>query len=120
METSRERNRQIYEERKKGVKYAQLHEKYDISAARASEIFQREEKREADKQNEVLTFLYALSDDEKMISRTTTVLERLGATTVDRFLELDEKKVKKARNCGPVMQELIMKMKIEIEKKYVS
>ena len=120
METSRERNRQIYEERKKGAKYAELQEKYDISAARANEIFQREEKRENDKQKEVLAVLHALCDDEKMVSRTTTVLERLGATSVEMFLGLDEKKVKKARNCGPVMQELIMKMREEIEKKYAS
>ena len=62
----------------------------------------------------------AFCEDEQLKSKTTTVLERMEATTLEVFLALEEKQIKKARGCGPKMQELIFKIKEELEKKYVS
>ena len=120
MEVATERNKQIYEDRKKGATLVELQEKYQVTAVRVREIVRREKQKEENESNEVYAVLISLCDDEKFVTRTYTVLQRIGATTVEELLKLDQKQVKKARNCGPLMQELIMKMKEEIEKKYVS
>lgn len=120
METAKERNKQIYEERKTGLKYAELQEKYNISVARLNEICMKEAKKERYKKNDVYSLLISLCDDDKLIARTFTVLKRIGATSEEEILKLDRNILKKTRNCGPVMQDVIMKMKEAIEKKYVS
>ncbi len=120
METSKERNKQIYEDRKKGATYSELQEKYDISVARANEIFQREDKKEENKSNEVYATLISLCEDDQLIAKTFTVLNRLGVTTAEELIKVDQKTIKKARGCGPKMQNLIMEMKETIAKKHVS
>ncbi len=120
MKAEKERNRAIYEECKNGASYKELAEKYGITASRVKDLFEREEKKEQNRSNEIFVLLEALCEDEQLKSKTQTVLERIEATSVESLLALDAKSIKKARNCGPKMQELIMKIKEELEKKYVS
>lgn len=116
----KERNKQIYEDKMNGLTYSALQEKYDISASRVNQICKKEEKKEFYKTNDVYSLLISLCEDEKFISKTFTVLKRIGATTEEEILKLDRKTLKKTRNCGLLMEDLIMKMKESIEKKYIS
>lgn len=120
MKAEKERNRLIYEECLNGASYKELAEKYSISISRAKGIFDKEDKKEKNRSNEIFVLLEAFCEDEQLKSKTLTVLERIGATEVDILLGLDEKTLKKTRCCGPKMQELILKIKGEIEKKYIS
>lgn len=120
MKAEKERNKEIYEDCLKGVSYKELAEKHGITVARVKDLFEREDKKEKYRSNEIFVLLETLCDDDQLKAKTMTVLERMQATTVDVFLALDVKTIKKARNCGPKMQELIFKIKEELEKKYVS
>jgi len=120
MKAETERNRTIYEECLNGASYKQLAEKYGITPSRVKDLFEREDKKEKNRSNEIFLLLETFCEDEQLKSKTLTVLERMEATTTEVFLGLDEKKIKKARGCGPKMQELILKIKEELEKKYVS
>lgn len=115
MKSEKERNRKIYQEYLEGATYTELAEKYSVSTTRVRKIFQMEKMREECNENEVFKVLFALCDDEQLISKTITVLQRIGATSKEELLKLDRKTIKKARNCGVVMVELIMKMKEEME-----
>jgi DNA-directed RNA polymerase alpha subunit len=68
----------------------------------------------------VFILLEAFCEDEQLKSKTLTVLKRMGATEAEELLKVDEKQIKKARNCGPKMQELIFKIKEEIQNKHIS
>lgn len=116
MEAARERNKQIYEEYLKGAKKKELAEKYGVSPTRIGMIIRWEEDWIAYSKNEVFQVLMELCDDEQLISKTITVLSRMGAVTKEELLKVERKKLKKTRLCGAVMEELIMKMKEKIEK----
>ena len=120
MKAETERNREIYEEYLKGVSCKEIAEKYSLTIPRVKGLIEREEKREKNRSNEIFVLLESFCGDEQLKSKTLTVLERIGATTKETILALDEKQLKKTRNCGPKMQELILRIKEEIEKKYVS
>lgn len=111
MEAARERNRQMYEEYLEGATFTELAKRYEVSVTRARSLCKMEKVREEHLRHEVFRVLFILTDDEQMISKTITVLERLGATTIEEVLKLDRKVLMKTRNCGTVITELIMNAK---------
>lgn len=120
MNAEKERNRKIYEECLNGATYAEVAKKYAITISRVKNLYQKEVAKEENRSNKVFALLESLCDDEQLQSKTVTVLKRIEATTIDAVLALDIKTLKKTRNCGPVMQELIIKMQEEIRKKEIS
>lgn len=116
MEAARERNRQIYKERLKGATFTELAEKYSISTTRIRTIFQLEEEKEKYKENEVYNALTTLCDDDQLIAKTLTILKRKDAMTPTELIKLDRKMLKKTRNCGEKMQDLIIEMQEFLEK----
>ena len=120
MKAEKERNRTIYEECLNGASYKELAEKYSITVSRVKGIFDREEEREKNRTNEIFSLIEEMCEDEQLKSKTFTVLKRIGATEVEAFLGYDEKQLKKARNCGEKMLELLLKIKEELKKKYIS
>lgn len=120
MNAETERNRAIYEECLNGATFSAVARKYSITPSRVKGVFEREAKREQNRLNPVFILLESLCEEEQLYSKTVTVLERIEATTEEAILALDRKKLKKTRNCGQVMEDLLMKMKEEIEKKDIS
>ncbi len=120
MKAEKERNRAIYEECLKGASFKEVAEKYSLSQSRVKGLFEREDKKEKNRSNEIYILMETICEDEQLKSKTVTVLERLNAMSVESLLALDAKQIKKARNCGEKMQELILKIREELEKKYVS
>ena len=120
MKAELERNRTIYEACLEGASFKELAERYSITPSRVKDLFEREKKKENYRSNEVYVLLESLCDDEQLKSKTVTVLERMKAMNAEILLGLEAKQIKKARNCGEKMQELIFKIREELEKKYVS
>ena len=120
MRAELERNRAIYEEHMKGASFKELAEKYSVSSARAKELFEREEKKENYRSNEIYILLEKFCEDEQLKTKTVSVLEREQAMNVEGFVALNVRNIKRIRNCGLKMQSVLLKILEEIEKKYVS
>lgn len=52
----------------------------------------------------------SLTDNEEMITRTITVLERNKLNTDEAILNVTRKELLKCRNCGEVMIDLILRI----------
>ena len=115
MEEIKGRNRQIYEKYLDGEKYADLAKEYSLTISRIKEICRKEEQKEINQENAVYRLLMELCTDEKFVNRTFTVLKRMDIVTEEEFLKLDRNILKKTRNCGLAMEELIIKGKNILE-----
>lgn len=109
MAIEKERNRQIYEAYLNGDKYSDLAQKYSLTISRIKEICKREKKRGVCQENALYQLLMEVCEDEIFVGRTFTVLERIGVTTIEEMLKLDRNTLRKTRNCGKLMQALILK-----------
>ncbi len=116
MEIDDSRNSKIYQEYIDGATYEALGKKYLVSAARIGAIVKNEKRKAEHNANHIYGLISSLCDDKKVVTRTYTLLERLGATTEEEILKLDRNTLKKARNCGEKIECIIMKLKEIIEK----
>lgn len=114
-EIKTDRNREIYEARLNGASFSELAEKYGVSASCVNSIFQKEKKKEELRQHEIYKVLITLTDDEKFITRTFTVLKRHKLDSREQLMEVYSRKdLLEMRNCGEVMMELILKAACEL------
>lgn len=116
MEERKERNKQIYQEYLDGKKYSDLAKNYSLTISRIQGICRKEKQKILNHENEIYQVLMEVCTDEKLVNRTFTVLKRLDAITEEEFLKLDRDILKKTRNCGFVMAEIIIKGKAVLEK----
>lgn len=110
MEAKLERNREIYEAREGGVSFSELGRKYGVTSTCVKTIYEREKKKEELKQHKYYNILVSLTDNEEMITRTITVLERHNLNTDAAILNVTRKELLKCRNCGEVMTDLILQI----------
>jgi len=111
MDAKVERNREIYEKRLQGVGYRELGEEYGITPNCARLIYEREKKKEERKENPIYAYLLTLTDNEEIISRTCTILRRNNLETKEELIKVERNYLlKKVRNCGEVITDLIMQM----------
>lgn len=116
VEAKVERNRKIYEARESGVSFSELGQKYGVTSTCVKTIYEREKKKEKLKQHKYYNILVSLTDNEEMITRTITVLERYNLNTNEAILNVTRKELLKCRNCGEVMIDLILRIADSLRK----
>lgn len=109
-EAKLERNREIYEARERGASFGELGREYGVTGSCIKTIYEREKKKEKLKQHKYFNILVSLTDNEEMITRTITVLERNKLNTDEAILNVTRKELLKCRNCGEVMIDLILRI----------
>ena len=110
MATKDGRNKQIYEDRLKGLTFVEIGEKYGISKNCARLLFVQEQRYEERKQNKLYQLISSLSDNQEFITRTYNVLVRNNLDSKEAILNVTPKELLTYRNCGKAMIDLIMKM----------
>jgi len=111
MDAKVERNREIYEKRLKGASFSEIGEEYGISSSSASSIYKKEKRNEERKSNPIYVQLRTLTDNEEHISRIWTILTRHNLDTREELIKVERKYLlKKVRNCGEVLADLIMQL----------
>ncbi len=110
MATKVERNKEIYEDRMAGLKFREIGDKYGLSYNCARQLFVQEKKKEERKQSRLYNLLASLSDNREFVTRTYNVLTRNNLDTKEAILNVTPKELRKCRNCGKVMIDLIMQM----------
>lgn len=109
-EIKTDRNREIYEAVSEGASFSEIGEKFGVSTACVRQIFQKEKQKEEIRQDEVYKVLITLTDDEKFITRTLTVLRRHKINTCEELKKVFSRKdLLGMRNCGETMMELLLK-----------
>ena len=109
-EIKTERNREVYEARLNGASFTEIGEKFGMSANHVRQIFQKEQEKVELRQHEIYKVLNSLTDDEKFLTRTMTVLRRHKINTCEELMKIYSRKdLLRMRNCGEVMLELILK-----------
>ena len=117
MEAKVERNREIYEKRLKGATFAELGKEYGINPHSAHAIFEKEKRNEERKSDPIYIHLRTLTDNEEKISRIWTILRRYNLNTREELIKVERSYlIKKVRNCGEVLADIIMEL-AEIMKK---
>ncbi len=115
-EAKLERNREIYEARERGASFSELGREYGVTSSCIKTIYEREKKKEELKQHKYFNILMSLTDNEEMITRTITVLERNKLNSDEAILNVTRKELLKCRNCGEVMIGLILRIAESIRK----
>jgi DNA-directed RNA polymerase alpha subunit len=110
MATKDGRNKQIYEDRLKGLTFVEIGEKYGISKNCARLLFVQEQRYEERKQNKLYQLICSLSDNQEFVTRTYNVMVRNNIATKEAILNVTRKELLTYRNCGKAMIDLIMKM----------
>ena len=110
VEAKLERNKDIYEKRLSGKTFTEIGEQYGVTSNRARLIFENEKRKEELKQHKYYNVLVSLTDNEEMITRTITVLERYKLNTDEAIVSVTRKELLKCRNCGDVMIDLILRI----------
>ena len=111
MEAKVERNREIYEKRLKGATYTEIGKEYGFSANSARAIFEKEKRNEERKNNPIYIKLRTLTSNEEHISRIWTILRRYNLNTREELIKVERNfLIKKVRNCGDVLADLIMQL----------
>ena len=120
MESTKERNRKIYEEYLRGgVTQSELAEKYGLSTARITQLVKDGKEREIEEQSVIYQLLKPVCEDNKLITKIMTVLKRKGLDNVEDFMSLDKKKMKKLWYFGPIMEDIVIRAQEEYKKKDV-
>ena len=115
-EIAESRNQKIYTEFLNGATCDELSREYSVSSVRIREIVKNEKRKEEYQTDELYRLIQTLTDDRKNATRVYTLLSRLNVHLKEEVLEIDRERLKKLRNCGSKMEELIMKLKEVIEK----
>lgn len=111
MEAKVERNREIYEKRLQGMTFAEIGEEYGLGSQSARAIFEKEKRNEERKSNPIYVHLRTLTSNEEHISRIWTILTRHNMDTKEELIKVERKYlIKKVRNCGEVLADLIMQL----------
>lgn len=111
MEAKVGRNREIYEKRLKGATFKELGEEYGISPSAANSVFKKEKLAVERMENPLYVYLRTLTDNEEHISRICTILRRNNLDTKEELIKAERKYlIKKVRNCGEVLADIIMQM----------
>ena len=111
MEAKVERNREIYERRLKGESFAEIGEEYGLTSSSVRSIYNKEKRNEERKSNKIYVHLRTLTDNEEHISRIWTILTRHNLDTREELIKVERKYlIKKVRNCGEVLADLIMQL----------
>jgi len=111
MDAKVERNKEIYEKRLQGMTFAELGEEYGIGSQTAKNLFDKEKRNEERKANPIYVHLRTLTDNEEHISRIWTILTRHKLDTKEELIKVERKYlIKKVRNCGEVLADLIMQL----------
>ena len=110
MATKDARNKQIYEDRLKGLTFAEIGEKYGISKNNARMHYVQEEREQERRQNKLYQLVNSLSDNQEFVTRTYNVLVRNNLDSKEAILNVTPKELLTYRNCGTAMIGLIMKM----------
>lgn len=108
-----ERNQQIYAARMKGASLTSLGKEYSLSEERIRRICLKIEDKKNKKENKMFQFLFELSGDDILATRTCTVLKNSGIENKADIIKLKKADFKNMRNCGPKMEALI---RLAIEK----
>ena len=110
MATKDGRNKQIYEDRLKGLTFVELSEKYGISKNCARQLFVQEQRDEERRQNKLYQIINSLSDNHEFVTRTYNVMVRNNIDTKEAILNVTPKELLTYRNCGKAMIDLIMRL----------
>lgn len=102
-----QRNQQIYAAWVKGASLTSLGKEYSLSKERIRHICLRIEDKKCKKENTMFQFLFELSGDDALATKTCTVLKSGGIENKEDIIKLKKTDFKNMRNCGPKMEALI-------------
>lgn len=111
MGNKEERNKEIYAAKLSGVKMQELSEKYGISVRRIRNICKVQEEK-IEKESDLLYMaIRMMTTDVRLAGVVYGTLKRNGIHTIDETKALTDEQMKKFRNCGTKMMELINNFK---------
>ena len=110
MSETKTRNEAIYTCWSAGTSYSELAKEYGISSERVRQICIQESKSRKKEADPLYVAICEIVTDDLIAAKIFQLLKRNGVHTVAEVRKLTEQDMKRIRNCGPVIRDVLKQL----------